>query len=877
MAMLDCSSLPDGHGDDCDSEPDEVVILRRGGRARARSWGEKPATNSPPLAVDSPKAAKPGRQASPRAQDAKFQAAKVSAGRPSSKSQSIPKGFSSQAQGKNLTSYAAALSDSLGEDPQLETWVQQQHQQQRQQQQQQQRQQHQQHQQQYQQQQVAGDSWTAGAAHQEGPYTSTASQQPAWQLSSWDPQQPLSASAPTWQPAAAFPLQLQLHVPFLPPEQLLLHHLQQHQMHQMQLRQLHMQAFPTLLSNLMPHGPASYPEPSSHQQFFSQESSKQQQQYESSHQEQFHQEHHYYSQPKAGSSAGARTTPKAASASRREPSQGRRHEQHSMPAGAEGQAEPCWLADASDVDQVLDTACAALDQLNATDIISSLHMVAKFSEAEAFGSVRGLQSLVTDARFTSLVARLRLRAAEIESPRNFMRIIWAFGKVGARGQDVEAIITHTSVAAPLLLQQFSSQELSNVLWGLARLSSEGGVHARHNQSSTRLAFAVISASTLRVAVFSAQCLTNSLWAVAKLDLRGPEVETFSHACVEALQSTMFNEMSPQGLANSLWAVAKLRLNQEVAVRFCLDAARRATASDDLLKLFFPQELSMALWAAAKLVGRGPARQKGGRGQCYPEVEKFALAVADEACERIQDFSPQGLSNISWALATLNLSRHEASRKFFVAAALTAAPLLHSYPPQAIANLCWAFGRAEGLGQVLGSFGAAAALEAQRRAKDFSWQDLSGIVSALLYVGLNGVSEVQDFAYSLVVQASSCCAQIGTQALLNIALSAVRLGVDTQAEPLQLPNNNNNTYNNSNNNSNSKNNLYTRHLRRSRLIVVVVAVAAVAAVVAAVVSVVVVVVVVVLLLLLLIVVVVVVVVIVGVGVVNFSNWQRRRVN
>eukprot|EP00931_Biecheleriopsis_adriatica_P059960 TRINITY_DN35964_c0_g1_i1.p1 TRINITY_DN35964_c0_g1~~TRINITY_DN35964_c0_g1_i1.p1 ORF type:complete len:665 (+),score=124.16 TRINITY_DN35964_c0_g1_i1:90-2084(+) len=438
-------------------------------------------------------------------------------------------------------------------------------------------------------------------------------------------------------------------------------------------------------------------------------------------------------------------------------------------------SEAWWLDSAEDVETVLAHVARAAEQLSGSGLVSSLHLIAKLSDANSFGSVQGLQGLLQDIRFVRLVARLRANRQEIDAPRSIMRVMWALGKVGARSQDVDAIIQHVSQVAKPQLHCFSSQELSNVLWAVAKL----GDGRRLTESSSKLALAVTTESTRRITGFSAQCLTNSLWAVAKLELRGAVVEAFAQQCILSIHAAMFKEMSPQGLANSLWACAKLlpSINQEVAIRFCLDAARRATASEDLIKLFFPQELSMALWAMARILGR-----RAGRGGCsknYPEVEVFASHVADDACSRIHDFTPQGISNIAWSLATLDLVRLPSTARFFEAVVVVAVPQIHSYPPQAIANLCWALSRRDVALELLSAIAPAAAYEAQRRARDFTWQDLSGIVSSLMGTSFKGTKEIQAFATSLVQRASGSCWEIGTQALLNIALSAARLKVDLE--------------------------------------------------------------------------------------------------
>jgi len=449
--------------------------------------------------------------------------------------------------------------------------------------------------------------------------------------------------------------------------------------------------------------------------------------------------------------------------------------------GQIGVPEQVWEA-AEDVEEILSsTVVQNAEQCAAAGLVSCLHTIAKLTENDAYGAIGGLDNLLTDPRLAKVLSALRSKAYELTYSRAIMRTVWAVGKLGLKGRDVQGIIAVLAETSQPILTQFSCQELSNTLWGLARLSeSMQGL----KPEGIRLAYTVMAQGVSRLSQFSTQCLTNSLWAVAKLGLRGEEVRDFSNQCLSQIHLVLFKEMSPQGLANSLWACAKLQsdsreaiLDMEVVGRFCIDAARRAMASEDLLKLFFPQELSMALWAMAKLIGRRARANK--TSDAFEAVSRFAEAVAVEATSRIHDFSPQGVSTIAWSLATLDMVTSLDTYNFFNLAAQVAAANIRAYPPQAIANCCWAFNRLGRKEAVLSRFGKAAAEEAMRRIDEFSWQDCSGIVSALMNTSPHSSMEVQTLAREVVIRASGRCTEIGTQALLNIALSAVRLKLDLE--------------------------------------------------------------------------------------------------
>ena len=448
-----------------------------------------------------------------------------------------------------------------------------------------------------------------------------------------------------------------------------------------------------------------------------------------------------------------------------------------------GPTEQAWEAH-KDMAEALSTLSQIAGTCEVSSLVSGLHCMAKLSDKAAYGAMGGLENVLIDQRLAQVLSVLRSKAQGITTSRVIMRTIWAFGKLGVRGNDVQGIIAQLLQASKPIMRQFTCQELSNTLWGLASLSESLYML---QPEGTQLAYLVMMHCTTRLPQFSTQCLTNSLWAVAKLGLKGQDVKTFCNQCLFYIREVMFREMSPQGLANSLWACAKLQSESRVgapfdkkAVRlFCRDAARRAKVSANLLNLFFPQELSMALWGMAKLIGRRPRSQP--KDDCFEDVSRFAESVASEAASRICQFTPQGVSTIAWSLATLDVMNGAEVCYFFQVAMEIASMNIRAYSPQAIANCCWAFSnfcRLSQTGDVM-AFGRVAASEALRRIDEFSWQDCSGSISALMNATPENGAEVRQLATEVVIRASRRCSEIGTQALLNIALAGVRLKLERE--------------------------------------------------------------------------------------------------
>ena len=172
------------------------------------------------------------------------------------------------------------------------------------------------------------------------------------------------------------------------------------------------------------------------------------------------------------------------------------------------------------------------------------------------------------------------------------------------------------------------------------------------------------------------------------------------------------------------------------------------------------------------------------------IEHFLVEVAEEARLRLSECSGQAISNLAWALATVDVLGHDSALGFVTEAACYATHRLSEFSPQAISNFCWALARVHvshssrvGSGSVppravVREFMASAAVETSARMSEFAWRDLSGVIVALAH-GRHKSPEASTFASILVSRAAAHCAELSTQVMLNIALSASRLGVHAE--------------------------------------------------------------------------------------------------
>lgn len=461
------------------------------------------------------------------------------------------------------------------------------------------------------------------------------------------------------------------------------------------------------------------------------------------------------------------------------------------------------LEAASSAAEVLQVALLNLSALDVRGLAAALYLVARHANAE----VNSAQGMSHTEAVQALLRQLIFQQECLSHPRLLAKVLWAIGRLDLHCDCAQRLVCHIAVTAVPQLPHFTLPELSNSLWALAR-SFPGDVRSREGSSAMRFAEAAVEESTRRLVhcssadAMSAQSLSNSLWSVARLEMRGPATEAFVKHCVQAVcsEGTMpISSFSSQSLANTLWAVAKLggRWGADGATTQAISAAVLSEAGPRLGE-FQAQELSMLAWAVAKLRGRGP--QVGVRGRANAaasaaastalQAQAFLVKLADVAVGRLEEFVPQGISNIAWALATAgvlslpSLKPTSGPLGFLLGALSVAEQGSRSYPPQAIANLCWAAGRLSGktlypeAAVQVSRFLAVAAQQALARINEFGWQDLSGILVALGQ-GRHRSVHANALAVAVAHRAAGCAGQLTMQVLLNIALSAARVGAPTE--------------------------------------------------------------------------------------------------
>jgi hypothetical protein len=242
-------------------------------------------------------------------------------------------------------------------------------------------------------------------------------------------------------------------------------------------------------------------------------------------------------------------------------------------------------------------------------------------------------------------------------PQAVSNTLWA---VATMGQQVPAVQLQQLLDAVVdMRQQANAQNLSNTLWAVATMGQQ--VPAVQLQ---QLLDAVVDMRQQA----NAQNLSNTLWAVATMGQQVPaeQVQQLLGALVDVRHKT-----KPQDVSNTLWAVATMGQQLPAAqLQQLLGALRKQ------LQRAMPQHIANTLWACAKQ-------------QYLPQQ----LLTAPGVVEPLRAGSAQNLANAAWACGQLGHGDG-----LLVAALLAevqqrlASGAVHDsnkFTSQGLCNLCWA--------------------------------------------------------------------------------------------------------------------------------------------------------------------------------------------
>ncbi|MBO9497259.1 DUF1601 domain-containing protein, partial [Thalassotalea sp. G20_0] len=292
---------------------------------------------------------------------------------------------------------------------------------------------------------------------------------------------------------------------------------------------------------------------------------------------------------------------------------------------------------------------------------------------------------------------------------------------------VAALLPHVKTKAESKEEKdhFKPQEVANLLWALAKLVDNGLVLEKTAQLKEAVAALLPQVKTKAESKaekdhFNAQHIANLLWAVAKLVDNGLELEKtpklkeavtslLPHVKTKAESKEKKDDFKPQGIANLLWAVAKLVDNGlelekttqlKEAVAALLTHVKTKAESKERKDDFKPQGIANLLWAVAKLVDNGLELEK------TPKLKEAVAALLPhvqtkaESKEEKGRLNAQATANLLWAVAKLVDNGLELEKTAQLKETVTTL-LLHvttkaeskeekdHFIPQHIANLLWA--------------------------------------------------------------------------------------------------------------------------------------------------------------------------------------------
>ena len=156
--------------------------------------------------------------------------------------------------------------------------------------------------------------------------------------------------------------------------------------------------------------------------------------------------------------------------------------------------------------------------------------------------------------------------------------------LSSRNENVLQSAIHDLLTRALeVSEEFKPQELSNLMWALAKLDITPGAELHMAISRRAVATAMH---------FNPQNVTNMLWSLATLGIQ-PEPELMSALSRRAKKTV--GEFTPQGVANMAWALAKLGIEPEAELISAI-LKRVASISGD----FKPQDVANLLWSLVTL-------------------------------------------------------------------------------------------------------------------------------------------------------------------------------------------------------------------------------------------------------------------------------------
>jgi len=256
------------------------------------------------------------------------------------------------------------------------------------------------------------------------------------------------------------------------------------------------------------------------------------------------------------------------------------------------------------------------------------------------------------------------RLAPSMEPQNLANMLWAWAKLEYTPHPDALWSFLAEVQRRLSTQTFSSQNVVNCLYAVARIVTSPSAAdllllPRHRPELEALLrkFEDKMGEEVFLATERAQDLSNTMWAMGTLASSGlyEAPDQVVVALMRALMQQDLKTFIPQELKDVVWGFAHLRVQPNARLLRGVESAMVAK-----MRLFKPLELAMALWALTKL--RTPENSSGSNKHLAAEAEVwwpspvFLEAVTVQAEATLPQFNVQNLTNCLWAYSVLHQSR-----------------------------------------------------------------------------------------------------------------------------------------------------------------------------------------------------------------------------
>ena len=288
------------------------------------------------------------------------------------------------------------------------------------------------------------------------------------------------------------------------------------------------------------------------------------------------------------------------------------------------------------------------------------------------------------------------------SGQNLSNLILSFAKlnyVPKQPRTMECI----RIRAFELLDDFNSQALSNIIWGMSKM------HLQDDE----LYDALVQSAAKRSGELNAQNIALTMWGLANIKFQ-PKEQFLDQFCEISCQK--MHSFTAQNISNTLWALAKLDRYHQVFEHAAQRAAEvwpefNGQSTGNMVWAFahlerpMPPNLLkvMALrlprdyeeWTAQNLTNLAWGMTAQKRDEVSRDNDAIFFSVSKEiesrifAPSKLEEFTTQNLSNYFWSLGSRRVKKSRSSLDALMGIYST---LLPQFKPQELANVTWSCAR-----------------------------------------------------------------------------------------------------------------------------------------------------------------------------------------